>query len=156
MSLEIAIAAPFRQTGKEKLQKNDFIYFIAIERKWMSRQEAQLLLERALEQGLLVLKENLLIPTFDPSAVEIPLGYRPTTDLLRPPEAYQELLQRIARVTKRPLQEVSREMNELVHERFDGHLRAEAATVILAKKYGVEFRDLLDRLKQELDGRRAR
>ncbi|MDH7594087.1 MAG: DUF2240 family protein [Methanomicrobiales archaeon] len=152
MTLERVIAAPFRLMRKERLQRNDFIYFLALDRRWMSRDQAGMILERALQAGLLEDRDHWLYPKFDPSSIEIPLGYRPGAELFTPEEPYQVLLQRIASATKRPIQEVTAELNELIHTHFDGHLRAEAGVVILAKKYRVPYLDLLDRLKSAVTG----
>lgn len=152
MTLERVIAAPFRLMRRDRLQKNDFIYFLALERRWMSRDQAGILLERALQMGLLEEKDHWLYPKFDLSSIEIPLGYRPGAELFTPEEPYQLLLQRIASATNRPLQEVTAELNELIRTHFDGHLRAEAGVVLLAKKYRVPFSDLLERLKSEVAG----
>lgn len=149
MSLERVIAAAFRQTRKEQLQRSHLIYFLSLERRWMSREQAGALIDRALEKGLLGEKGGLLFPRFDPLSVEIPLGYRPGSEVFEE-EPHQALLERIARTTKRPLQEVTKELNELMRTHFDGHLRAEAGVLLLAKKHRVPFEDLLDRLRAKV------
>jgi hypothetical protein len=52
--------------------------------------------------------------------------------------------------TKRQQNEVVAEMNRIVQERFDGNLRPEAAIVMLAKQYGVQFEDKLVSLKESV------
>ncbi|MDD1676003.1 MAG: DUF2240 family protein [Methanomicrobiales archaeon] len=148
--MEIVLAAPFRHTRKERLQKNDFIFYLALDRKWMNREQATLLIERAVEKGLLSFVDGWITPLFDVNAVTIPLGYRPPPNLLLKTEPEQELLARIAAATGRPVTEITAEMNRLIDENFGGKLRVEAAGVILAKKYRVPFEDLLDRLKEQV------
>jgi hypothetical protein len=150
VSLEIVLAAPFRHTRKEKLQKNDFIFYLALDRKWMSREQATILLERAIAKGMLSFAEGWITPRFDVNAVAIPLGYRPPPNLLLEEEPTQALLSRIAEKTGRPLTEITAEMNHLIAKDFGGSLRVEAASVILAKTYHVPFEDLLNPLKEQV------
>jgi hypothetical protein len=150
VSLEIVLAAPFRHTRKDKLQKNDVIFYLALDRKWMSREQATLLLERAITKGLLEFSDGWITPRFDIQAVTIPLGYRPTPDLLLEEEPTQELLSRIATKTGRPLSEITAEMNHLIASGFGGRMRVEAACVILARTYHVPFEDLLNSLKEQV------
>ncbi|HZD43965.1 MAG TPA: DUF2240 family protein, partial [Methanomicrobiales archaeon] len=146
MSLKVTIAAPFKHTRKEKLQKAEFIFYIAIEKKWMNRDQADLLIEKARGAGLLEYSGGVLRPTFDPSEVTVPLGFKPPSTILEEDEPAQELLGRIATNANLPLAGVAAEMNQIVEEEFDGKVRAEAAALLLAKKYNVPFEDLLERL----------
>jgi hypothetical protein len=45
---------------------------------------------------------------------------------------------------------VAAEANRLVAEGFDGQLRSKAALVLLARRYGVAFEDLLAPLREGL------
>jgi hypothetical protein len=154
VSLEIVLAAPFRHMRKERLQKNDFIFYLALDRKWMSREQATILLERAVTKGLLGFVDGWIAPRFDLNAVTIPLGYRPPPDLLLEEEPTQTLLSRIAEKTGRPLTEITAEMNLLITRDFGGRLRVEAASVILARTYDVPFEDLLNSLKDQVTKRK--
>jgi hypothetical protein len=150
VSLEITLAAPFRHTRKDRLQKNDLIFYLVLDRKWMSREQATALLDRGIEKGLLSYAEGWITPRFDVSAVTIPLGYRPPATIFQEEDPVQELLQRIATRTNRPLTEVTAEANEILSEQFAGNLRIEAAVVLLAKKQKVPFEDLLEKLKEQV------
>ncbi len=146
MSLIATVAAPFKHTRKDKLQKAEFIFYIAIEKKWMNRDQADRLIERAKAAGLIDYSGGVLRPQFNPSEVAIPLGFKPTSAILEEDEPAQELLFRIASVAGRSPTDVAAEMNRIVETDFDGKLRAEAAAILLAKKYGVPFADLRERL----------
>ncbi len=154
MSLEIVIAAPFRHMRKDKLQKNDVIFYLALDRKWMSREQATLLLDRSIAQGLLSFSDGWITPQFDTAAVTIPLGYRPSPNLLLEEEPTEMLLSRIATKTGRPLSEIIAEMNRIIAKDFGGHIRVEAACVILARTYQVPFEDLLASLTEQVKKKR--
>jgi hypothetical protein len=146
MSLKTTIAAPFKHTRKEKMQKAEFIFYIAIEKKWMNRDQAELLLERARTTGLIQVSGGLLCPSFDIGEVSIPLGFKPTSAILEEDDPSTLLIKRVADATGRTPPQVAAEVTQLMQERFDSHIRIEAAVVLLAKQYHVPFSDLLDRL----------
>lgn len=150
MNLTITLAAPFRHMRKEQLRKSEFIFFLAIDRKWMNKDQAQELLSRAVRKGLLIQNGDLIQPTFDLSSVTIPLGFKPSPEMLNEKDAVEMLLERIAAAQGVEMEPVVAEMNSLIRDRFDGRLRAEAAAVILARKYSVSFDDCLDELKNRV------
>ena len=153
MSVKIAVAAPFKHMRKERLQRSEFVFYIAIDRKWMNKEQANQLLERARSEGLIAIESGTIRPLFDVAEVSIPLGFKPTSDVLAKESPYEELIGRIATTRGMAPQEVVAELHRIV-EHFDGNLRVEAAVVVLARKYGVAFEDKLDSLKKEVTKRR--
>ncbi|KDE55969.1 DUF2240 family protein [Methanoculleus sp. MH98A] len=151
MSVKIAVAAPFKHMRKDRLQRSEFVFYIAIDRKWMNKEQANQLLERAKAEGLIEVDGGAIRPLFDVAEVSIPLGFKPTSDVLAASESpYEELIGRIAAATEKPPQEVVAELHRIVADNFDGNLRVEAAVVILAKKYGVAFDDKLPALEKSV------
>ena len=150
MSLQITVAAPFRHLHKEHLQRSEFVYYLAIDRMWMNRDQAGFLLDLAVEQGLVEVRGGLVVPLFPVGEVAIPLGYRPGPEDLERPDPERLLLVRIAGATGRSEREVAAEANRLVDLGFDGQLRPQAALVLLARRYGVPFEDLLASLREGL------
>jgi len=112
-SLLITVAAPFRHLRKERLQKSEFIFYLTIDRMWMSRDQAALLLQRAEGEGLVKISGGLIEPLF------------------------------AVAVTGWSAQEVTAEVAALVHDQFDGHLSPEAGLVLLSRRYGVPISDTL-------------
>lgn len=150
MSLEVTVAAPFRHLHKGQLQRSEFVYYLAIDRMWMSRDQAGLLLDLAVEQGLVDLRNGVVVPLFEVGEVTVPLGYRPGAEDFQRPDAERTLLARIAAATGWDEREVAAEANRLITERFDGQLRSKAALVLLARRHEVPFDDLLAALRDAL------
>ncbi len=150
MSLEITVAAAFRHLHKGQLQRSEFIYYLAIDRMWMNRDQAGVLLDRAVEQGLVEVQNGVVIPRFPVGEVAVPLGYRPGPEDLERTDPERLLLARIAAATGREQREVAAEANRLAAEGFDGQLRSKAALVLLARRHGVPFDDLLASLRDAL------
>ncbi|HQC34801.1 MAG TPA: DUF2240 family protein, partial [Methanoculleus sp.] len=107
-------------------------------------------LERAKTEGLIEIEGGAIRPLFDLAAVSIPLGFRPTSDILAAEDPLGDLIGRIAAATGRPVQDIVAEVHRVVTDHFDGNLRVEAAAVILARKYGVAFEDKLSALQRSV------
>ena len=152
MTLKTTIAAPFRHTRKTGMRKNELVYYYALDRKWMSKEQATLLLQRAEEDGLLRQENGVFSPTFDSAGVVLPVGFRPSSAIFERNDPTQELIGRIARARNIDETEIVAEMNRLIRERFDTNLLPPAALAILAKKHNVPFEDLRDTLRQGLKG----
>jgi hypothetical protein len=150
MSLQITVAAPFRHLHKGQLQRSEFLYYLAIDRMWMNRDQAGVLLDMAVEQGLVAVRNGVVVPLFPVGEVAVPLGYRPGPEDLQRPDPERLLLARIAGATGRGEREVAAEANRLIDLGFDGQLRSKAALVLLARRYGVPFEDLLASLREGL------
>ena len=150
MTLRTTIAAPFRHTRKTGMKKNELVYYYALDRKWMSTDQANQLLRRAEEDGLLQQENGLYSPRFNTAEVTIPVGFKPTSAIFERNDPTQELIGRIARARKVEETEIVAEMNRVIKDGFDTNLLPPAALILLAKKYQIPFEDLRDSLRQAI------
>jgi hypothetical protein len=150
MSLSIAVAAPFRHARKDRLKKNELVYFLAFERHWMTIEQANLLLSRAREEGLIEFEGDMVRPLFDVSGIEIPIGFKPSSTIFERSDPVQDLIRRIADARGISQGQTVSELNQIIGDQFDGNFTAEASAVILAKRSGVQFEDLLPALREHL------
>ena len=150
MGLKTTIAAPFRHTRKDRLKKNEIVYYLAFDRKWMSMEQANFILKRALEEGLIGPDGDMLAPKFDVATVEIPVGFRPSQAVFEEHDPVQSLVDRIVKVTGMQETEVIGEMNRVNAGEFDGLLRPEAALVLVAKRHNVPIAEFLPALREQL------
>jgi hypothetical protein len=128
------------------MRKNELVYYYALDRKWMSTEQANLLIRRAEEEGLLGLQNGMYSPRFDIAEITIPVGFKPTSSVFDQNDPAQELIGRIAQ-TKGILEtEVVSEMNRIIKDQFDSNILPAAALVLLAKKYQIPFLDLREAL----------
>ena len=147
MTLRLAVAAPFKHTRKTGMRKNELVYYYALDRKWMSTEQANLLLKRAEEEGILGIENGLYSPRFDIATLTLPVGFKPSSGIFERHDPVQDLIGRIARARSLEETEVVAEMNRIIRDNFDTHLLPPAALVLLAKNSGVPFDDLLDALR---------
>jgi len=150
VTLEITVAAPFKHTRKPGMRKNELVYYYALDRKWMSTDQASVILKRAEEAGLLKQENGVYTILFDPAAVTIPIGFKPSSSVFEANDPAQELIGRIVKARGVPETEVVAEMNTVIREQFDNNLLPPAALVLLAKKYRVPYEDLREALVSSL------
>jgi len=150
VTIRTTIAAPFKHTRKSGMRKNELVYYYALDRKWMSTEQANQLLRRAEEDGLISQENGVFSPKFDLGEVTLPIGFKPTSAIFERNDPSQELIGRIAKTRNMDETEVVAEMNRIIKEGFDGNLLPTAALVLLAKKYGVPCEDMIGSLKQSL------
>jgi len=150
VTLRITIAAPFRHTRKTVMRKNELVYYFALDRKWMSTEQANQLLRRAEEDGLIRQENGQFSPAFDIAAITIPIGFKPTSAIFEQNDPTQQLINRIATARKVADTEIVAEMNKVIKDGFDTNLLPPAALVLLAKKYNVPFEDMLDTFRESV------
>lgn len=152
MSLDVTVAAPFKQMHKGEMDRSQFVFFLALDRKWMNVDQANAVLRLAEAAGMVKVEDDVVSPLIDVSAIAIPLGFRPGPEVFDAPDPCNDLVERIAQVTAREPGDVVAEMNRVTDEEFDGKLRAGAAAVLLARRYGVEWIDLLPAIRKGVAG----
>lgn len=76
------IAFAFRRKGLDAMPGGDLRLLLAYDLRWFAPEDAKRCVQRAIEVGLLREEGNVLRPTFDVRAIEIPMNFRPTIDAL--------------------------------------------------------------------------
>ena len=146
MTLQITVAAPFRHTRKTGMRRNELVYYYALDRKWMSTDQAAVLLRRAEEAGLLRQENGVFTILFDPATETIPIGFQAHLCNLRDKRSCSGADRPDHEGKGRTGDRVVADMNRIIREQFGGNLLPPAALVLLAKKYGVPYEDLRETL----------
>jgi len=146
MSLQVAVAVPFRQEGTDRLGEGAFVVALSLDREWFSPDQAKRLVDVAVGRGLLEKADGDLVATFDLDAVDIPADYTPDTDILREQSTFEQLLDRMtdAGMAK---QEAVAAANET--QRRLG-ITLEAAAVLVATREGIDVAAAANAVRTEL------
>jgi hypothetical protein len=132
MSLEAAVAAPFKQRATEQLGEGEFVVALSLEREWFSPDQAKRLVDVAVGRGLVAEADGDLRAQFDPAAVTVPEGFVPDESLLREQSTFETALDAIvaAGVEKqRAVAAINERQRALA-------ISIEAAAVLVAKSHG--------------------
>jgi hypothetical protein len=148
MTLIQTIAAPFRQSRKNKLKRTEIVYFLAFERKWMSIEQANQVISRAESGGLITSEGDMVSPLFNPGVIDLPLGFRPSSEIFAEEDPVNIIIGRIMEKTSQSETEITAELNRVIRQEFDGLLWPEAAIILLARRHEVVFSDILPLLQE--------
>jgi len=147
MSLQVAVAVPFRQQGARSLGEGEFVVALSLDREWFSPDQAQRLVDVAVGRSLLENNDGDLRPTFNVDDVEIPDGFTPDTDILREQSTFEQLLDQLVSggLSK---QEAVAATNET--QRRLG-ITLEAAAVVVARRNDIDCGGVVDSVREELE-----
>ncbi|MDQ2049797.1 DUF2240 family protein [Natronolimnohabitans sp. A-GB9] len=146
MSLRVAVAAPFIQNGTRRLQENEFVVALSLDRDWFSPDQSKRLIDVATHEGLLERTDDALEVTFDPADVTVPDEFVPDEDLLTERSAFERVLEAlVAEGTEK--HEAVGAINQLQSE-LD--VAIEAAAVVYARRQGIDVSELAPAARDEL------
>ena len=148
MSLEVAVAIPFRKQGTDRLGEGAFVVALSLDREWFSPDQAKRLVDVAIGRGLLKKVDSDLVATFDLDAVDVPSNYTPDTDILREQSTFEQLLDRMTDAGMEK-QEAVAAANET--QRRLG-ITLEAAAVLVATREGIDVDAAARAVRAELAG----
>ncbi|MBU4189377.1 MAG: DUF2240 family protein [Candidatus Thermoplasmatota archaeon] len=140
--LKQTIAFLFRRKGKEVLSEKEFSLSLSMDMHWFSPKESAKLIEKALSSKLLVKTEKGLKPNFDYGNLEIPIGFKPSKDILEYKEdMFLSILNEISEKTgmdkKGIIAEINRRQDEL-------NIEIESVALLLARKYNIDMSKFFD------------
>jgi hypothetical protein len=81
--LEVCLAALFLNKGKDVLTAKEFTMYASLDLRWMQVKDADALMKKLIEKGLLSKTGDYVRPLIDTNAVNVPVAYRPSDGLLR-------------------------------------------------------------------------
>lgn len=146
MSLEAAVAAPFKSRARDRLGEGEFVVALSLDREWFSPDQAKRLVDIAVGRGLLASEDGDLVPQFDPAAVTVPEGFTPDESILREQSTFEAALDAIvaAGVEKqRAVAAINERQRALA-------VTIEAAAVLYARERGVAVDRLAADVRDEL------
>jgi hypothetical protein len=146
MSLRTAVAAPFRQQGRDRLGEGEFVVALSLDRDWFSPDQAKRLVDVAAGRGLLDRDDDELVPAFDVDAVDVPEGFSPDESILREQSTFERALEAVvdAGVEKRAAVAAINERQRALE------ITIEAAAVLYANEQGVDVGPLAADVREDL------
>ncbi len=140
-ALKRTIALLFRRKGRNRMSEQEFVLSASMDLRWFPPRDAQRLLDLSVLKGLVTLEEGGLEPAFDLEAVEVPLHFVPTTDILQDAsDLFDRLLDEITRAASRPRKDLAARVNSIqrwlgVYVEVAALLAGEELTVDLTSFY---------------------
>ena len=146
MSLEVAVAVPFKQRGTARLGEGEFVVALSLDRDWFSPDQAKRLIDVAAGRGLVTRENDQVVAAFDPASVAVPDDYEPDQSVLREQSSFERMLDALV-AAGHDKQEAVAGVNDL--QRRLG-VSVEAAAALYAKRRGVDVGDAARKAREEL------
>jgi hypothetical protein len=146
MSLEVAVAVPFKQRGTDRLGEGEFVVALSLDRDWFSPDQAKRLIDVAAGRGLVAREDGQVVAAFDPAGVAVPEDYEPDQSILREQSAFERMLDALV-AAGHDKREAVAGVNDL--QRRLG-VSVEAAAALYAKRRGVDVGDAARAAREEL------
>lgn len=135
MSLEVAVAVPFKQRGATRLGEGEFVVALSLDRNWFSPDQAKRLIDVAAGRGLLEREDGDVVARFDLPGVTVPEEYEPDESLLREQSVFERILDALVGAGHD-----KREAVAAINERQRRlEISVEAAAALYAKRQGVDI-----------------
>ncbi|MFA1611957.1 DUF2240 family protein [Halobellus rubicundus] len=146
MSLEVAVAVPFKQQGTTRLGEGEFVVALALDRSWFSPDQAKRLIDVGAGRGLLAREDGDVVAQFDPASVSVPEEFEPDESILREQSTFERILDALV-ADGHDKQEAVAAINET--QRRLG-IAVEAAAALYARRRGVDVGDAARAARDEL------
>ncbi len=162
--LKRVVSVPFKKNLVSSLSVKDFEFSLAFDLKWFSPKTASKVKDRALEAGILSLKDSVLVPGFDIESIRIPHAYKPPENFLegqensgkKPPSirediSFEQILEFISADTGTNRQRLVSEINSM-QERLFYLVDIRIVALIVAKKFGCDVEAVFDKVSKSVLG----
>jgi hypothetical protein len=146
MSLRVAVAAPFKQHGRDRIEESEFVVALSLDRDWLSPDQAKRVLDLASGEGLVDRPDGEVVARFAYDDVTVPEEFTPDESLFREHSAFERVLDDLVAAGMEK-QEAVAAVNKL-QQRLG--LTVEAAAVVYARRNGVDVTDAAKRARREL------
>lgn len=77
----VILAQPFKMLGKDAIKTLHFVFALSLDLRWFNPDEAKVVLNYGLDNGLLLQENDNIQPGFDCSMVVKPKGFVPSFDV---------------------------------------------------------------------------
>jgi len=144
---KIIIAFLFNRSGKTELKESELYLPLSMELGWLSTKESQEFVKYAIKQGLLVRKEEMVLPSFPLETIAIPVGFTPSKRLFseEKEDSQGSIQDRIVTyICTQTGQSRTRILGEISQEEKEKRLLPEVAALYIARRYGVDTREWHD------------
>ena len=141
----ILVATPFKKRGKSSLKISDFIFALSLDLKWGPPEKVRSLLREAEAEGMVRMDEQMVEALFDPAAVEVPLGFKPSTE----EGILDQGIRLIISHTGMSRKEVIAAANEK-QDSLKKLVELDAVVLLLAREMGIDVKELACQAYQNL------
>lgn len=131
------VATPFKKRGKKSLKISDFIFALSLDMKWGPPEKVRALLREAEAEGMVKMEGEIVNATFDAEAVDVPLGFKPSTE--------EGILDQGIRLITSHTGQSRKEVIALANEKQDSLkklVELDAVVLLIAREMGIDVSEM--------------
>ena len=141
-AMKQTIASLYNRRSKSVLQAKELELLVSMELRWFDPTDARKFIELSKKMGLLVKNDVGLKPTFDIESMEIPIGFRPSKQILKDLDQdieslFMQLVNHICLKTGLVENEVIAEINKR-QANMQNYVTLEVLAILFAKEKDID------------------
>jgi len=157
---KIILTFLLKRSGKTQVKEAELYLPLSLELKWFTSSQASQFVQYALQNKLLEKKDNLVTPTFDVSAVSIPVGFKPSTSTFtssqqpmpqvnnnKPSDLSKELVNHLCQHTQKEKQQLDKEIQQLIKEK---NITYETALLLYGYNKNISIDNFIEQVEETL------
>lgn len=151
--LKKTIALLFKRKGSSQMTEKEFVFSASMDLRWFPPKDSQKLLEAAVSRGVVDLQDGQISPSFDISAVEIPLDFTPTPAVFDIPvkeDLFSKILDHMLATLDIERKEVISRINALQGKM---EIEIEVAALLIGQELDVDISGFIPEVEKDILGR---
>ena len=145
-------AMPFKRKGIDSMKENDFVMALSMDLNWFKPDAARAFVKTAMESGILSMEMDMIKAQFNIEDVDIPVGFIPNSASFTKIDIFEQIIERIMEHTGDDKQSIIARINQKKND-TKGLFTIEVLGILLAREYGIQVNDLIERSYEELLGK---
>ena len=140
------------------LKESDIYLPLSLELGWFSSTQAQEFVKHALNEKLLIKKDDMVTPSFDVNAVDIPIGFQPSKHVSEQQHIpikdharkdkrspLERIVDDIVEKTGQNKETIAAKINDIEKEK---QIFSEVAALVVAREYGVNVDSFFEQIER--------
>jgi hypothetical protein len=142
-------AMPFKRKGTDTIKETELVMALSMDLGWFKPDTARDFINSAIEKGIISREGDMLKAQFGINDVQVPMGFKPDISRFREKEVFEQIIERIMINTGLEKQKIIAEINKSRNEK-GGLFSIEVLGILMAREYGIQVDDLIDKSYRSL------
>jgi Uncharacterized protein conserved in archaea len=153
MELRTVTAAFFRSKGKTVVTEKEFLMGVSMTLRWMPHGDAEKLLKAMIKGGAVIKDGEYIKPSFDVSEVDVPIGYRPSKDLIAGNDEAVDVFQTLLGLSADVMIDRKEFMAQCRNIQKKMNVEIEVAALIVLRDHGVPVSGYVEKVQEAVSKR---
>jgi Uncharacterized protein conserved in archaea len=153
MELRTVTAAFFRSKGKTVVTEKEFLMGVSMNMRWMPHSDAEKLLKAMIKNGVVVKEGEYIKPSFDVSEIDVPIGYRPSKDIIAGNDDDVDVFQTLLGLSADVMMDRKDFLAQCRSVQKKMNVEIEVAALIVLRDHGVPVSGYIEKVQEAVSKR---